>query len=471
MATEPERPMEKLLRAAATTRRDAAGGPFELPPADRRLLQGEVARQFAKPLREPRALSSLLAQLWPRFAWGVGILAVLGVAAWLVLPGTPGEKSQSLLAKSQPAPADMPAKSLMLPTPAPPAVIPPPSGAASPARSAAAAYANKVPAEPRTSAPQPSAEPRQFAKDSLREAAASLSADKVLPAAAPQGADRKEAAKKELAASDRSAALALAGAVNGADQRQLAFAAGAAPLATEPLAPPAPAPVAVPASTYKSPTEVASANRRQGAAAAMSGVAKSSGASLPPAKGRATSQRFAQVALPAKEKFSRADRATPAHRVLGSFQMEQSGSKLRLVDADGSVYSGYVTMADNPRRARAIQSEAAASSPATRAPTEERPADRLDSDQAVPQTYYFRVTGTNRSLRQKVVFTGNLLPASRAASTPLLITNLNLGAGYGGAQTSSVTQLALPLQNSRISGKLVIGNAKAVEVNAEPANP
>jgi hypothetical protein len=128
-------------------------------------------------------------------------------------------------------------------------------------------------------------------------------------------------------------------------------------------------------------------------------------------------------------------------------------------------------MADNPRRARAIQSEAAASSPATRAPTEERPADRLDSDQAVPQTYYIRVTGTNRSLRQKVVFTGNLLPASRAASTPLLITNLNLGAGYGGAQTSSVTQLALPLQNSRISGKLVIGNAKAVEVNAEPANP
>ena len=51
MANEPERPIEKLLRAAAKKRRDEAGAPFELHPADRRLLQGEVARKFAKPQR------------------------------------------------------------------------------------------------------------------------------------------------------------------------------------------------------------------------------------------------------------------------------------------------------------------------------------------------------------------------------------------------------------------------------------
>jgi len=51
MANEPERPIETLLHAAAKKRRDEAGAPFELHPADRRVLQGEVARRFAKPER------------------------------------------------------------------------------------------------------------------------------------------------------------------------------------------------------------------------------------------------------------------------------------------------------------------------------------------------------------------------------------------------------------------------------------
>ena len=76
MANEPERPIEKLLRAAAKKRRDEAGAPFELHPANRRLLQGEVARKFAKPQRTT-LVRRALGQLWPRLAWGVAILAVL----------------------------------------------------------------------------------------------------------------------------------------------------------------------------------------------------------------------------------------------------------------------------------------------------------------------------------------------------------------------------------------------------------
>ena len=45
---EPERPIEKLLRDAGKKRRDDAGAPFELHPAARRLLQGEVAQRFGK---------------------------------------------------------------------------------------------------------------------------------------------------------------------------------------------------------------------------------------------------------------------------------------------------------------------------------------------------------------------------------------------------------------------------------------
>jgi hypothetical protein len=59
MANEPERPIEKLLRAAAQKRRDEAGGRFELHPANRRLLQGEVTRTFPKTRARQRQTGSL----------------------------------------------------------------------------------------------------------------------------------------------------------------------------------------------------------------------------------------------------------------------------------------------------------------------------------------------------------------------------------------------------------------------------
>jgi hypothetical protein len=108
MANEPERPIEKLLRAAAKKRRDEAGAPLELHPATRRLLQGEAARKFARAQGASRSLLQGLSQLWPRFAWGVGMLAVLAVAVWLLVPAPGKNQSQTLLAKNQPIPSPGP---------------------------------------------------------------------------------------------------------------------------------------------------------------------------------------------------------------------------------------------------------------------------------------------------------------------------------------------------------------------------
>ena len=120
MANEPERPIEKLLRAAAKKRRDDAGAPFELHPADRRLLQGEVARKFAQPERESRSFAELLGQLWPRFAGGVAILAVLALAVRVLLPVPRNDKSEALLARNLPVSKDMLAQEpLPAATPAP----------------------------------------------------------------------------------------------------------------------------------------------------------------------------------------------------------------------------------------------------------------------------------------------------------------------------------------------------------------
>src|SRR5512140_3288393 len=101
MATEPERPIEKLLRDAAKKRRDEAGAPMELHPATRRLLQGEVVRTFAKPGRAHRSVFEVLGQLWPRFAWGVAIFAVLVVAGYMLLPVPGNGKPEALLARNE----------------------------------------------------------------------------------------------------------------------------------------------------------------------------------------------------------------------------------------------------------------------------------------------------------------------------------------------------------------------------------
>src|ERR1035438_7688123 len=127
MANEPERPIEKLLRAAAKQRRDKAGAPLELHPATRRLLQGEVARTYAKPKRESRSFIEALGQLWPRVAGGVAIFALLVLAGYMLLPVPDKGKREALMAKNELMPHARPDKQLLPPplTTAAPAPDPP----------------------------------------------------------------------------------------------------------------------------------------------------------------------------------------------------------------------------------------------------------------------------------------------------------------------------------------------------------
>jgi len=197
-------------------------------------------------------------------------------------------------------------------------------------------------------------------------------------------------------------------------------------------------------------------------------------AALKKNKSAGVAQRFAQVVPGSKQKAAPAAEPAPAQPVLTSFQVEQTGSELRIVDADGSVYSGYVQLADSARRAPVVRPETPAAAPAARAPkdaVEERYGALLDSDQMAAQLYPFRVAGTNRSLNQNVVFTGNFLPAPHSTSSALLATNLSAGTGLAGIQTPSAQPFLLLLPNSRIAGKVVVGNGKAVEIHAEPASP
>ena len=229
-----------------------------------------------------------------------------------------------------------------------------------------------------------------------------------------------------------------------------------------------------PSFAYKSPPVVASANRPKSSSAVTDGLLKSAEDDRLEARSVGVSQRFAQVVSGPIKKSSLADKAKLTHPVLASFEVEQAGPELRIVDGDGSVYSGYVQLADAARRRLTTPAEASA---VTRAPQakdgvlEEKSWASGNADQPAPPAYFFRVAGTNRSLHKKVVFTGNLMAATNSASFQPYTNILSLGGGLARQRAGSAQPNLLPLLNSRISGKVVVGNGKAVEINALPTSP
>src|SRR5450631_3804505 len=84
---EPERKIEKLLRAYAKKRRADAGDPLKLHPAPRRQLQGEVARRKPKPDDDEEAASVTLWELFrQRWALLAGFAVVVFFGAALIFP-------------------------------------------------------------------------------------------------------------------------------------------------------------------------------------------------------------------------------------------------------------------------------------------------------------------------------------------------------------------------------------------------
>jgi len=488
MANEPERPIERLLRASAKKRRDEAGAPLELHPATRRLLQGEVVRKHAKAGRESRSFFQGLGQLWPRFTWGLALLAVMVVGVYMLLP-VPGKgKPPTLLTRNEPTPPAERAKGPL-----------PPSPAASAARAnpSVVESADRPPPARRSPAPQIAGGPQPLSKDSSVAQTDVKVREKLALAVAPPSANRNMAAEAKGAAASGTPAPAAVVTANGAFARPSKSLGQPASVASAPVAPAAPSPAAkTPAEAgvvaadesaklavdragqsgfaYKSSPAGASAGTRTPSAAPTDGLLASAAAVRQEARSVSATQWFAQVAQGPKTKASQADKAMPAHPVLASFQLEQTGRELRVIDGDGSVYSGYLQIAAAARPQRSARTEAAAAPRPSRAlegVLENEAAARLDSDQPAPQTCFFRVTGTNRSLQKRVVFTGNLLAATNLTLSPPGSVIAGTASSVSGFRPASAQPNLLRLGNSRISGKVVIGSGKAVELDALPTSP
>ncbi len=324
------------------------------------------------------------------------------------------------------------------------------------------------------------------------------SADTSPRPAPPQVADLGKAADRQLAAPSATPAEFPVGQAKEAVAMRYGLTGQAASSAGVPAVPPAPATAAMApeptsavalagpakqkadesgsaAAAYGALTKVASANRPSSAAVvAKDQYSKAVSAAMQEAKGVAVAQRFIQVAPAARREAAFADKAAPTHPVLASFEVKQTGQQLRIVDGDGSVYTGYLRLTDAGRRAQPVKTEAVATTQTARAPAavrEEKAALGVDLDHLLAQSYSFRVAGTNRSLKKNVVFTGNLLATTNLASNWPVQTGTGAAGSLGGSQHAPAQPPLLPLIDSRISGKVVVGNSKAVEVNAIPVKP
>ena len=435
---EPERKIEKWLRAFAKKRREQSGAPIEMHPVTRRLLQSEAARRAPRP-DGGNFFLTLRSLLRSRWAYGVGAAVVVIVAA-VFLPLLSGRKPQQLArgtrTESSSATEDLAQK---VAAPAEPAVPPP-----------ATALSQAAP----TTARDAGAVDRRRDELKLKDDLAAKDV-KQLPQPARAPVPGKPEAAIPLAAIPE-----LAGA-----------AAELPPAITAPKSL-ANAPLAAGSKVETFSVATTDADRRVGfdAPTAIAGTATT---------GLAQNQVQFRLITPETDAMNvtatrgsvaalgttRAYDAVTNAPVLASFAVEQNGRAMRIVDSDGSVYSGYVQLEPASARVAADSITDFGAAPLNRAKESLDKAPLADS----AQNYSFRVSGTNRSLRQSVVFAGNLVAITNA---PQLGWNANAAAEVRSQTQPAAGGVAQPLLlNSRIQGTALIDNRRRLEINAAPLPP
>ncbi len=190
----------------------------------------------------------------------------------------------------------------------------------------------------------------------------------------------------------------------------------------------------------------------------------------------ANTQRFSQVRRP------RPNLNSPAlPPVLQSFRLEQQGDRLRIVDADGSVYEGRLEVPPMPAEPEEAKADSAEVTARQEVPTvvtygmrgevrdtrlrgtPQRQVTPTPERQALLFESSFRVTGTNRTSRLPVVFEGVLTGDPLQAKGRAALANQSMPAN------TLPSQVQLPA--SRLRGQLQLGPSLRLQIEAEPVSP
>lgn len=514
MPTEPERDIEKTLRAYAKKRQEQHGAPAELHPATRRSLQGEVARlRGGKTPEKPSFWAQLFGPSWPRAIASVAALVVMAaVAAALMLPALSKSKRASTFGVAQYGLQDAQAlrdyRKLALNSPQSPSDLPArpgvreesahmvagetqrysagtPPALASPLEQKEQSLDKKIQLAAKTA---PSTRDRITMKDEtvdtdLAKQALSVPTQGAPPA--PGAADVPESASSPATATISNSRLAL----------ELEESHSSRAPAPAPAAPPvvATTPAALPSSTFSfksaaknhslsdapaggfptsasfagKPSELVTDSLSSPAVTTESGRrSEAASASLGTNVTNAWTQRFARVN--STNNLSRRQR-TISRAVLRSFRVEQNGNQIRFIDGDGSVYSGFLGDSENEKdvaETSTVAPGAAAVGHKYRMIVTN--SANLDGANQTIQNLYFRVSGTNRSLRQPVVFTGNFAPVTAIGRSQKLY--FDNGVAGSGSVAPNLGPLNWQLLNSQLQGKVLVGGSNQMDIKALPVN-
>lgn len=491
-----ERPIEKLLRRYAEKRRDDAGAPVELPPATRRMLQGEVARRFRKRTAVDGGEATTFAQVWQlwrkQLIWALPVLIFLGVGVGVLVgpsdkPGPEFNLAQNASAPA--APAEAAGSSFKALETPPPAVAP--VTTTSLGHQTTLAYAEGSPARDGLESSGVTVEshgdkfgvamkdetvrPKQgdaktaheLAANSKNETGVNLKTSRVAAndfAQMPPGdqsrgqtvvANRALGVGDTAPTDDKFQAKAMALSIspktdsveNFDSLRKDYISANNGSLASAPASKVAEFAPDTSAKFFSQETRGGRQNNIQ-----------------------ANSQAFANRA-PASS-YGKPAKSGDIAAVLANFQVEQTGNQLRVIDGDGSTYLGEV------ESQATAQSVIVASEIKGRERVKLKQEDKLTagrfgvtplSEQEAGQNFAYRVAGTNRTLNRQVVFAWNFMPLTNELAAAQI-----KASGRGGnvwQNNLPAQQFPLLLNNSSINGRAQLGGAKEIEINAVPVTP
>jgi hypothetical protein len=383
MADSPERPIEKLLRECAEKRREEAGEPLNLHPANRRALQAEVSRLYGGHRSGPRLWAFFSIRAWSGWAYGLAAFALAALIIGLLLPGPHRVATTTQLAKKE----ELRESFAKAPTDA------------LPLDDKASRLDLKAQTEP------PGNAPRLASREAEAPRGLSLGRDQV-----PRPEDRTPPSAPRAESLDTSA---LAASAPSSSTTFFAAASANAPLSEQ--------------------------------------------------------KRIVQAFANEAPKEARTAPGQASASVLASFRVEQNGPEIRVVDEDGSVYSGNLATPSQeaPVTLKAGRAQNEGSSKLKDVQGRRQLSANTPAMNQVQSGYNFRVSGTNLSLNQRVVFSGQLLLRNGIAQQG--ITN-GVTVSSGGAQNSTAGPEALSLPDYGILGRAVVGSGTEIEVNAQPTN-
>jgi hypothetical protein len=504
---EPERKIEKWLKAYAKKRRTQAGEPFKLHPTTRQLLQSEAARDKPKPEDGDESVSlwEVIRQRWAILLSFAACIFLVGI---ILLPVTYSAKKKAATLASASGAREI----------------------GSAANAPAAASEDKFQASP--------SEKKDL--DLAHNGLAGEESNTVLLAD-----DRKALVNRDTEyATNNAPSPTVAMTVTPSAAPGLSESIQATPLEVSPAAPATPPAPIVASENFavakQSESSTSVTNSLKGsyarlpagpplvAAAAPSGsfpnsqLAKQSLGTVPAAAPPAEMPSSEQSAMTSwgqsqlqsepgtvaslkleemQNVFKNSIEPSQASPVLSNFQVQQNGNAIRLVDQDGSFYDGSLELANQTVEKSEDQAALNANTRAVQnavTVVAGLPSQQITAAQdalQLAQNYFFHVYGTNRTVKQTVSFTGrltmNFVPTSNAKLSFRLTDNTanTGGGGFGGGgggggggvtvggvldrtkseATNQMTQL--PWSSLRITGTAVINQTNRIQVDAAPVLP